>query len=122
MPSLQSELFRGDARLETCLVRDSAHVTLGTVGEFVSKIQYALLVLQGGRIPEVEIRRRLYGRETAAIVLAYKRRRRIINFSYQQAADDIVGKMTIRALDADMLVFEARERLNQLLPKPPVRA
>jgi hypothetical protein len=35
MPLL-SQLFRGDERLEACLVRDQAHLTLGTRGPFVN--------------------------------------------------------------------------------------
>jgi hypothetical protein len=42
----------------------------------------------------------------AAAVLAYKKKRNIINWSYQQQADNIVGKMTIAALDAEMWVKE----------------
>ena len=38
----------------------------------------------------------------AAAVLAYKKKRNIINWSYQQQADNIVGKMTIAALDAEI--------------------
>jgi hypothetical protein len=45
---LKSDLFRGDPRLEKALVSDPHHVTLGTRGEFVSKIQYAVMALAGG--------------------------------------------------------------------------
>jgi len=47
-----------------------------------------------------------YGDSTAAAVLAYKRKRTIINKTYQQAEDDIVGKMTIAALDDEMSALE----------------
>ena len=40
---------------------------------------------------------------TAAAVVAYKRTRKIINYKYQTEADDIVGKMTIAALDRELL-------------------
>jgi hypothetical protein len=39
-------------------------------------------------------------------VLAFKRRRKIINFSYQTQEDNIVGKMTIAALDREMEKLE----------------
>ncbi len=45
-------------------------------------------------------------------MLAYKRKRNIINFSYQTQADNIVGKMTIAALDKE--IFEKEQQ-----PVPP---
>jgi hypothetical protein len=48
-----------------------------------------------------------YGPSTAAAVLAFKRKRQIINYSYQTKADDIVGKMTIAAMDRELLTLEA---------------
>jgi peptidoglycan hydrolase-like protein with peptidoglycan-binding domain len=89
---LASELFRGDPRLEKCLIDDSAHVVRGDQGPFVAKIQYAVLILEGGRIGPGELQTRLYGSETAQAVLAYKTRRGIINPAYQTTADNIVGK------------------------------
>jgi hypothetical protein len=98
--SLQSELFKCDQRLEACLHVDSSHVTPGTVGEFVTKIQKALFILDGAVIDPSEQGR--YGPSTADAVLAYKRKRKIINYSYQTQADDIVGKMTIASLDNEL--------------------
>lgn len=108
---LKSELFRGSLRLQKVLRNDSDHIVRGDQGDFVSRIQYAVLVLEGGRIGPGELQSRLYGLETARVVLAYKTRRRIINPAYQTTPDDIVGKMTIRALDREMLAFETKERL-----------
>ena len=48
-----------------------------------------------------------YGPSTAAAVLAFKRKRQIINYSYQTKADDIVGKMTMAAMDRELLTLEA---------------
>lgn len=112
MAGLQSELFRGDPRLERCLISDPAHIVRGDTGEFVSKIQFAVLVIAGGAICGSEIDGQRYGSDTARAVLEYKRKRRIINFSYQTQADDIVGKMTIRALDTEMALIEQLERLH----------
>jgi hypothetical protein len=106
--SLRSRLFRGDAALEACLVRDPAHVLLGARGDHVGKIQSALAILDHAQIDQLEWSAKQYDRSTAAAVLAYKKKRRIINFSYQTQADDIVGKMTIAALDEEMVAFEQR--------------
>ena len=53
---------------------------------------------------EVESMR--YGPATAAAILAYKQKRNIINRSYQSQADNIVGKMTIQALDRELSAVE----------------
>jgi peptidoglycan hydrolase-like protein with peptidoglycan-binding domain len=49
-----------------------------------------------------------YWPKTAAAVLDYKRRRNIVNTAYQTTADDIVGDMTISALDREMLALESQ--------------
>ncbi len=115
---LQSRLFRGDPALEACLVRDPAHIRLGAGGDHVGKIQRALLDLDHARIDDADLTAQQYGRSTAGAVLAYKRKRQIINRSYQTQADDIVGKMTIAALDREMVVFENRSRRPQSCGDP----
>lgn len=104
--SLQSKLFKGDPSLEMCLVHDSSHIMQGAAGDHVSKIQTALCTLDGLRIDPSELSAKRYGPSTAAAVLAFKRKRNIINRSYQTQADNIVGKMTIAALDMEMLAIE----------------
>jgi peptidoglycan hydrolase-like protein with peptidoglycan-binding domain len=79
---------------------------LGAAGDFVARIQSALLRLDGAQIDATEISARRYGPSTAAAVLAYKKKRKIINRTYQSQADNIVGKMTIAALDKEMLQTE----------------
>lgn len=102
MPLL-SRLFRGDAKLEAAAVNDAAHILQGARGEHVRKIQAALNLLNGAALaPDAS-----YGPKTAAAVRAYKQKRRIINFSYQTLPDDIVGKMTIAAMDAEMRTLVA---------------
>ena len=108
---LQSQAFRNLKRLQDCLVDDAAHVTLGTKGEHVARIQQALTVL--GHVPrsdwpffEREALGGFYGPTTASVVLRYKTKHKIINYSYQRQADNIVGKMTIRALDDEMVAYE----------------
>jgi peptidoglycan hydrolase-like protein with peptidoglycan-binding domain len=96
---LQSALFVDDDELQACLVNDRAHVTLGAVGDHVTKIHSALTVIDNANINLDELQDGRYGPTTAAAVLAYKRKRQIINHSYQTQADDIVGKMTIAAMD-----------------------
>lgn len=105
---LKSKLFAGDRRLQDCLVNDSAHVTLGTKGDFVSKIHTALLIIEGVSVNAGELKSQTYGPSTAAAVQRYKEKRKIINASYQHSADNIVGKMTIAKLDEEVLRAEAR--------------
>jgi hypothetical protein len=112
--SLESKLFRGDRALEAAAVLDSAHVTPGSAGPHVLKIQAALTLLDAAIITLDEVERALYGPSTAHSVLAYKQKRNIINRSYQTQADNIVGKMTIASLDREMLKHEA-------LPHQPIQ-
>jgi hypothetical protein len=101
--------------LEACLISDPAHVTPGSVGAHVAKIQFALTVMGLGVISADEISGQRYGTSTAQAVLGFKRARNIINKAYQSTADNIVGKMTIAALDKEMADFERRH------PTPPPR-
>ncbi len=88
-------------------MKDSAHVTRGAQGDHVAKIQGVVMFLDGSTISDVEIESKTYGASTATAVLAYKRKRKIINKAYQQQADDIVGKMTIKSLDDELLSRQA---------------
>jgi peptidoglycan hydrolase-like protein with peptidoglycan-binding domain len=72
----------------------------------VSKIHTALLILEGVSVASAELRNQQYGASTAAAVLTFKRRRQIINTTYQTEADNIVGKMTIAAMDGELLPKE----------------
>jgi peptidoglycan hydrolase-like protein with peptidoglycan-binding domain len=103
---LVSRLFGGDPAFEACLLKDSAHVTPGSVGDHVSKIQTALATIDGFLVDPRELKTKSYGPSTAAAVLAFKRTRNIINFTYQMNADNIVGKMTIAALDREIAFLE----------------
>ena len=103
---LQSAFFKSDSKLEACLIRDSAHITEGAAGDHVSRIQAALVRLDGLLIEASEVRAKLYGPSTAAAVLRFKRKRNIVNRSYQTQADNIVGKMTIGQLDRELFQLE----------------
>ena len=83
---LQSQLFQGDQKLEAAAVSDPDHITQGARGEHVTKIQTALILLDNAKIAADG----QYGPATAAAVLAYKKKRNIINPSYQTQADEIV--------------------------------
>jgi len=120
--ALQSELFKGDRALEACAVNDAAHVTPGAIGDHVSKIQSALVRLDGSTIVLSELSAKEYGPSTAAAVLAFKKKRNIINRAYQTQADNIVGKMTIAALDREMLATQGRRTVTCDLPKETVKA
>lgn len=101
--ALRSKLFRGDPKLEAAAVSDAAHIVPGSAGPHVGKIQQALIELDGAAIAVDSI----YGPATAAAVLAYKQKRNIINTARQTKADNIVGKMTMASLDAEMLANES---------------
>lgn len=101
--SLQSQLFRGDPKLEAAAVSDPAHILPGAVGQHVAKIQQALMQLDGIAIDPGELQSSRYGPSTANAVLSYKKKRNIINRSYQTQADNIVGKMTIASLDRELI-------------------
>lgn len=106
--SLQSRIFQGDAKLKAAAVSDPAHITPGAVGDHVVKIQIALMLLDGAWVADHEMRAGIYGRTTAAAVLAHKTKRGIINRNYQSQADDIVGKMTIAAMDRELVARNLR--------------
>jgi hypothetical protein len=103
---LKSKLLSPSQRLNACEVQDSAHVQLGDAGDHVTRIQQALIRIDNVRIAPDELTTASYGKSTAAAVLDYKTRRNIINKSYQKTADNIVGKMTIRSLDDEILARE----------------
>ena len=114
MSQLKSKLFGGDERLGACLVNHAKHVTLGDGGSHVSKIQCAVLILEGGAIAGEELEKKIYGPTTAKAVLAYKARRKIINKSYQTKPDSIVGIMTMRSLDDEMATSERRDAVARI--------
>jgi hypothetical protein len=99
-------LFKGDPKLEACLVDNAAHITKGAAGNHVGKIQMALAQIDNLVIAQGELSAQTYGRSTAAAVLDFKTRRSIINKAYQVQPDDIVGKRTIDALDTELLGLE----------------
>jgi hypothetical protein len=118
---LLSELFRNDAKLEAAAVLDSAHVLPNAVGPHVGKIQLALLNLDKTIIDEAELQQTVYGSSTAGAVLAFKQKRNIVNRSYQTQADNIVGKMTIAALDREILANSSLFKSTRIRPLHPVK-
>jgi hypothetical protein len=79
-------------------------------GEYVGRIQKALIVLGAGVIDQAELLGQHFEHTTLLAVRRYKRNHKppIINWSYQNEVDDIVGKMTIRYLDEEYFEFENR--------------
>jgi hypothetical protein len=106
---LRSKLLSPNARLRNCEVSDPAHVKLGDQGDFVDLIQRALALIDNVVIASTDTSSSLYGDSTAAAVLAYKTKRNIVNRSYENQADNIVGKMTVQSLDAEMLNLEGAD-------------
>jgi hypothetical protein len=104
--ALRSQLFRGDPKLEAAAVSNPAHIVPGALGAHVKKIQQALIELDDTVIAANELAASSYGPSTAAAVLAYKEKRGIVNRSYQTKADNIVGIMTMTALDKEMAANE----------------
>jgi hypothetical protein len=100
--ALKSQLFAGDPKLEAAAKSHAAHIVQGARGPHVGKIHRALIALDGATIAAGELAATLYGPTTAKAVLNYKTKRKIINFSYQKQADDIVGIMTMTVLDEEM--------------------
>jgi hypothetical protein len=105
---LQSNLFRGDPKLEAAAVSDPAHILPGALGDHVAKIQSALMQLDDAQINSADLQRAHYGPSTAQAVLNYKKQRNIVNHAYQSHADNIIGKMTIASLDQEMALLESR--------------
>ncbi len=91
-------------------MQDMAHVKPNDRGDFVKLIQQALAATDNAAIDDGETKAGLYGKSTAAAVLAFKTRRQIINRAYQTRPDDIVGKMTIKRLDDEMAEIEFPRR------------
>jgi hypothetical protein len=108
--ALNSNLFKGSRGLTACEINDAAHFTIGKQGDDVGRIQMALLAIDSLKIERQELLSKTYGQSTAAAVLAFKTKRRIINYSYEKKPDNIVGKMTIAALDREMCLWEATHR------------
>jgi peptidoglycan hydrolase-like protein with peptidoglycan-binding domain len=104
---LQSRFFRGIPELEAAAVSDPAHILIGAMGDHVAMIQQALMAIDGAVISDGELKTKRYGPSTANAVLTYKRKRNIVNRAYQTQPDNIVGKMTMAALDKGMLHVEA---------------
>lgn len=106
--ALLSSMFRKDPKLQACLVHDRSHLTEGASGPHVGRVQTALFVLDGLRVDHEEERAQRYGKSTSSAVLKFKTKRHIINSSYQSRPDNIVGKMTIAALDQELWRKEAQ--------------
>ncbi len=98
--ALQSQIFRGDSKLEAAAVSDPAHIFQGASGPHVSKIQQALIQLENAGITLDS----KYGPGTAAAVSTFKQKRQILNT--QGKIDNIVGKKTMATLDAEMFASE----------------
>lgn len=101
--ALSSNLFAGDAQLEACAVSNASHIVVGAVGPHVRKVQAAVMVLDRAIIDQGELDAGRYGNSTARAVLAYKAKRKIVNRAYQSQADNIVGIMTIKAMDDELI-------------------
>jgi hypothetical protein len=103
---LKSKYFHGNVQLESASREDRCHVTLGARGGHVEKIQLALQLCDKAIIEVGELASKTYGHSTATAVLNFKKKRNIVNRSYQTQADNIVGIRTMDYLDCEMLALE----------------
>lgn len=110
--ALRCDLLAGDTKLEAAAVSNPAHILRGAAGPHVRKIQKALMSIDNAQISKQELSTKTFGPTTEKAVLAYKRKRHIINTAYQKEADPIVGIMTMRSLDEEMLKFQSQ--VNEL--------
>ena len=110
--ALQSQLFKGDAKLEAAAVSDPAHIIQGARGPHVAKLQQALNALDGANLDADGA----FGPATAAAVRAFKTKRKILNSAGK--IDDIVGKKSAAALDTGMLAAEAAPPTPPAAPPP----
>ncbi len=104
--SLKSKLFEGDPKIEAASRSNPDHIVPGAMGDHVAKIQLALARLDNAAIEASERGGKRYGPSTANAVLAYKKKRNVINRSYQTQADNIVGIMTVTTMDEELLAQE----------------
>jgi hypothetical protein len=105
--ALKSRLLGAEPALEAALESDPAHIARGARGRHVRKVQEALILLDQAKIDADGV----FGDATAKAVLSYKRKREIINRSYQETADDIVGRMTMASLDRELVEKEGEPQV-----------
>jgi hypothetical protein len=100
-------LFANDPKLEAAAVSNPAHIFRGASGPHVSKVQRALFSVDDAVINKSELTAKFFGETTENAVLDYKRKRNIVNTTYEKDVDPIVGVMTMASLDKEMVKFEA---------------
>ena len=107
-----SKHFSGNAALEACLVKDSPHVVLGAdVGRTwrrSSRRYSPSMAFDRG----LRVHRRDLWPDDRCCCAQVQETHDIINRSYQQQADNIVGKMTIDSLDKGMLAAERTRKFR----------
>lgn len=81
---------------------DRFHITPGSSGDHVSKIQAALFAITSAQIDSDELGRSSYGKSTANAVASFKRTRTPPILNYANQIDNVVGIKTMRALDQEM--------------------
>ncbi|GJE61215.1 hypothetical protein [Methylobacterium trifolii] len=148
---LNSALFKPDDRLQKAAVDHKYHVKNGEQGLYVRRIQYFLYGMgvfhkmyeivnnDVGPLAASErwsdmtsdLENAYYGNATSYGVWIYKDHYQIIGKGYQTTADDIVGVMTIRHMDAMAKIYfkvapaASREQMTADAPnalKPAVAA
>ncbi len=113
--TLKSKMFSGDQKLEAAAVSNPAHILRGAIGPHVGKIQRALIEIDDLKIAKDERVRQFFGASTETATLSFKKKRKIINKSYQNEVDPIVGIMTMAELDREMVKIEGQHNEIMIL-------
>jgi len=71
--TLLSRLFRGERALESCSMRDSAHIQIGVTGDHVRKMQMALELAEASNIEKGKLAANKYGKTTSPLREVYNR-------------------------------------------------
>jgi hypothetical protein len=125
---LTSELFKNNKQLQKCLISDPDHIVaneppirrgVNDKGEHVALIHKALRQVMPNVSFGLEEATETYGPKTAEVVRQFKAMQDppILNKSLQQKVpDNIVGKLTIAALDREV---QKKKPPPPVVPKPP---
>ena len=98
--------------IQACADRHEAHILPKSQGHYIWLIKLPLMIvlkrLPGAIATPDPDDGRFFGKAMEYNVLQYKRIMKLVNHDYQNQADNIVGIMTIRALDFHIRFIEDR--------------
>ena len=115
---LRSYILRDDEILQAAADVHKAHILEGQIGDHVRKLQEVLILLDNVVISDDERLRKYFGTSTAKAVLKFKTQRSIINRSYQNTPDPIVGILTMKAIDDELFRLQDSVSYSDGAPRP----